>query len=94
MRYCKSKLGTVPKFVQNTVLYTLVFRFHYLVNHPHRLSFLTAKQRKFFESTLRSIFKLIQTNTIQSFKLANFSIRDRIGLMGMFKETDLAGTPS
>ncbi|HEV7737826.1 MAG TPA: CDP-glycerol glycerophosphotransferase family protein [Chlamydiales bacterium] len=92
MRYCKSRFGTVPNFVQSTVLYTLVFRFHYLLNQPNRLSFLTTTQRNFFESTLRSLFKEIQPGTIQNFKLANFDIRDRIGLMGIFKETSLADT--
>ena len=77
--------GAVPYFIQRTVLYDILFRFEYLVEHPERVPLRSAAERKEFFELLTRIFAAIDRTTINTFELRHCTEMQRVGLLGLMK---------
>ena len=78
--------GEVPRFIQRTVLYDILWRFHYLLDHPERVVLHTPAERKEFMGLLEKIFAGIESKTINTFDLAYCTEGHKVGLLGLMKE--------
>lgn len=87
MRAWVDKTGSVPVFVQRTVLYHLMWYFKRLVNNDKVIAFLSEEQRARFLELLHEVFKHIDIPTIDKFDLAGIWYMQRVGLLGTFKGT-------
>lgn len=88
MEQAVSKLGFVPKYLQYTILYEMVWNIKYLVNHPERLGLLSEEQKKEYLSDIREIFRYIDTEYIQSFNSAGCWFYHKVGMLACFKNED------
>jgi glycosyltransferase involved in cell wall biosynthesis/CDP-glycerol glycerophosphotransferase (TagB/SpsB family) len=79
------KTGLVPRFIQRTVLYDIVYRFYQLMDHPERAAFLTEEERLEFWALLQQIFALIDCETIKTYDLS-LDERHKVGLLGLMKQ--------
>lgn len=84
LRCAREFTGTVPRFIQRTILYDLMWRFHYLIDHPER-NVLTAPQEGEFLGLLQRLFDGIDHATINTFDLAKCSEEHKVALLGLFK---------
>lgn len=84
--------GFVPKFIQRTVLYDVLFRFHRLVDHPERVPLTSPAQWKEFFALLKRIFAAIDQTTIETFDLGPWTEMHRVGLLGLMKNARPATT--
>lgn len=83
-----SKHGNVPKHVQRTVLYHLIWYFKRLVNNKQKLAFISDNEIETFKVLLNRIFSNIDVDTIMEFELAGCWFYHKVALMGLFKEVD------
>ncbi|MGP4963614.1 CDP-glycerol:glycerophosphate glycerophosphotransferase [Psychrobacter celer] len=81
----KNTLGYVPKNIQNTILYDLVWYTQYLLNKPEKLGFLSPKERECFYSHFKTAFSYIDEDVIFGFKMAGAWYFHKVGLLGAFK---------
>ena len=77
--------GAVPYFIQRTVLYDILFRFDYLVDHPERVPVRGPAEWKEFFDLLKRIFAAIDQTTINIFDLAHWTEMHKVGLLGLMK---------
>jgi glycosyltransferase involved in cell wall biosynthesis len=84
----KQSKGYVPEHTQRTVLYHLSWFFKHIINHRENISFLTDEQVAIFKILLQKIFDYIDIQTIQKFNLSGLWLFHKIGLLGLYKETD------
>lgn len=77
--------GFVPKYIQRTCLYSIVWRFRFLVDHPHRSAFLTLEQNVMFRSLLEAAFSYIDADTIAEFHLAGCTEEHKTALLAIYK---------
>ena len=77
--------GAVPYFIQRTVLYDILFRFEYLVDHPERVPLTSSAERKEFFELLIQIFMAIDRTTINTFELRHCTEMHKVGLLGLMK---------
>jgi len=77
--------GSVPRYIQRTVLYDIVWYFKYLINNENRVSFFSDKEKNRFKNTLRDIFSYIDSETIESSNLAGAWFYHKVGLLGVMK---------
>ena len=85
LQEARESLGAVPRWLQRTVLYDVVWQIRRYLNHEEKLAFLDARQMETYKSLLRQVFKSIDSSTISRFELANIRELHRIGLLGMYK---------
>ena len=77
--------GAVPYFIQRTVLYDILFRFDYLVDHPERVPLGSPAQREEFFALLKRIFAAIDRTTINTFDLGPWTEMHKVALLGLMK---------
>lgn len=77
--------GKVPAYIQRTCLYSIVWRFRYLVDQPHRSAFLSQEQRADFLNLLQEAFAYIDADTIESFNLAGCTEEHKVALLALYK---------
>lgn len=80
--------GQVPKYIQRTVLYHLMWYFKRLVNNEQKLAFLTDDEKNRFKELLWELFENIDNETIMEFELAGCWFYHKVALLGLFKQTD------
>lgn len=76
-------------YIQNTVLYDLLWHFKYLVNNPERVVFLSEQQKTQYLSLLDECFSYISDNTILNFNLAGCWFYHKIGMLHCCKQQDV-----
>lgn len=74
--------GRVPRFIQRTVLYDILYRFFHLMDHPERGAFLTREQQGEFFALLEQIFARIDCATINSYTMEE---KHKVGLLALMK---------
>lgn len=82
--------GAVPKHIQRTVLYHLIWYFKRLVNNEQHLSFLSEDEIKKFKSLIVEIFNFIDVETIIEFELAGCWFYHKVALLGLYKNVSPA----
>ena len=87
LRQADDIAGRVPRFIQRTVLYDVLWRFHHLIDHPERAAHLTKEEREEFIRLLEEIFAKIDCSTIKAYNLVNYDERHKVGLLGLMKKT-------
>ncbi|WED79363.1 CDP-glycerol glycerophosphotransferase family protein [Aeromonas allosaccharophila] len=88
-RYINTQ-GHVPKHIQRTVLYHLIWYFKRLVNNKHTLAFLSEGEINRFKSLVTELFTHIDVDTIMEFELAGCWFYHKVALLGLFKKIDPA----
>jgi glycosyltransferase involved in cell wall biosynthesis/CDP-glycerol glycerophosphotransferase (TagB/SpsB family) len=88
MHSWRAQTGSVPAFVQRTVLYHLLWYFKRLINAEHRIAFLDNAQKARFLALLRECFAQIDAATINDFELAGIWFFHRVGLLATFKAAE------
>lgn len=86
-QYIISK-GHVPKHIQRTVLYHLIWYFKRLVNNKQMLSFLSTDELAKFKVLMTELFNHIDIDTIMEFELAGCWFFHKVALLGLFKKVD------
>lgn len=81
-----AKSGTVPKFIQRTVLYHLIWYVKRITNKPEVVEFLTLQERGTFEQRMAELFSFIEAETILEFELAGAWFFHKAGMLGAFKQ--------
>lgn len=76
----------VPKHVQRTVLYHLIWYLRKIVNHPETIAFLTPTQKERFLAHLDKLFSAITPDTILEFELAGCWFFHKVGILSAFKQ--------
>lgn len=82
------KLGYVPKYLQRTVLYHLIWYFKYIVNNNSAVAMLDNDEKENFLSLLNKIFTYIDNKTILEFNLGGAWFFHKVALLGRFKEAN------
>ncbi|EMA8648752.1 glycosyltransferase, partial [Cronobacter turicensis] len=77
--------GTVPVYIQRTVIYEIVWYLKWLTNHGERCAFLTADEKRRFLEKLREIFAYLDKSTIMNFELAGAWFFQKIAMLSFFK---------
>ena len=81
----KAATGEVPRFIQRTALYDILWRVHELVDHPERAGIFTEEQQGEFFKLLEELFALIDCATINTFNLAHCHEEHKVGLLDLGK---------
>ncbi|MDY6462452.1 CDP-glycerol glycerophosphotransferase family protein [Acinetobacter faecalis] len=81
----QEKLGYVPTHIQRTSLYDIVWYVRYLINNDFRVDFLTENEKSEFLKKLFKIFQYIDSSTILDFNLAGCWFKQKVGILGYFK---------
>ncbi|MCT9844902.1 CDP-glycerol glycerophosphotransferase family protein [Leclercia adecarboxylata ATCC 23216 = NBRC 102595] len=76
---------SVPKHIQRTVLYHLIWYFKRLVNNKQHLAFLSDEEVNKFKLLVVEIFKHIDAATIFEFELAGCWFYHKVALLGLYK---------
>ena len=74
--------GKIPRFIQRTVLYDILYRFFHLRDHPERAAFLREEERGEFFGLLQQIFAKIDCATINTY---NVDEKHKVGLLSLTK---------
>jgi hypothetical protein len=82
LHYANSLSGAIPRFVQRTVLYDVLWQIRQLIDHPERTAFLTDAEREEFFGLLKEIFARIDCATIDTL---NCSEEHKVGLLSLMK---------
>lgn len=77
------------KFIQNTVIYDLIWHIKYLTNNPERTFFLTEQEKSTYLQLLDECFKYISPEMILRFNLAGCWFYHKVGLLYCFKRQDV-----
>lgn len=85
LRSAKTRLGYVPRYIQRTCLYPIVWQFRTLLKEPERTTTLSQEQRKTYLRLLDDVFTFIDTETIARFTLARCTEEHTVGLLGRYK---------
>ncbi len=80
--------GSVPKHIQRTVLYHLIWYFKRLVNNKQHIAFLSDEETNKFKTLVFEIFKYIDADTIIEFELAGCWFYHKVALLGLYKNID------
>lgn len=79
---------SVPKHIQRTVLYHLIWYFKRLVNNKQHLAFLSEEEINKFKLLVIEIFKHIDADTIFEFELAGCWFYHKVALLGLYKDVN------
>lgn len=77
------------RYIQNTVLYDLLWHIKYIVNNPEHVAFLTLQQKRHYLQLLDKCFSYIPTETIHSFDLAGCWFYHKVGMLHCFKQLEV-----
>lgn len=81
----KKRLGSVPLFIQRTILYDVFWNLKWLLNNPERLSFLNSEQKEEYFCNMIKVFEFIDAKTIIDFQLAGCWFYHKMGMLSLFK---------
>jgi glycosyltransferase involved in cell wall biosynthesis len=83
LNHARKITGRVPRFIQRTLLYDLIWRFTYLLDHPERFALPAESQPEFF-ALLREVIDGIDAATINTFEI-RCGEEQKVGLLNHFK---------
>lgn len=83
----KNKFKSIPKHIQRTVLYALVWHVKYLTNHPERCKLQAEGEVSRYLQLLDQVFECIDLETILEFELAGCWFFHKVGMLGAFKQS-------
>lgn len=86
LEFSRNQLGTVPRSIQRTCLYEVLWHFRYLVGHEERAAFLDEKDRMEFLRLVREVFQYIDAKVIEDFELAGCTEEHKVALLSIFKQ--------
>lgn len=81
----KKDYGKTPTYVQNIVLYDLVWYIKYLLNNSKKIDWLTLNEKNEFWKLFICCFKYLDKKTIMNFTLADCCFKYKVGMLGVFK---------
>ena len=84
----KNRLGHVPSSIQKTALYDMAWYIQQLLNRPERLDLLDTKQKSHFYDLMQQVFNYIDEKNIMEFGLAGVWLFHKVGILGMFKQSE------
>ncbi len=76
----------VSRTAQRSVLYSLIWYFKALINHPEKTVFLTKEQKTTFLELVKEVGNYIEDEIIKQFNLAGCWWFYKVGLMGLLKK--------
>lgn len=79
--------GNLPEFIQNAILYDLIWHVKRFVNNPGKLDFLEQDRKVKYIQLLKEIFSYIDEKIILEFNLAGCWFYHKVGMLGLFKGT-------
>ncbi len=85
----QKKFGTVPLYIQRTILSELTGYFKNILNNPSKIKHLNEKEKKTFISLIEEMFQYIDIQTIEKFHIFGTSHMDRVGFLGAYKNTQI-----
>jgi len=83
----QKKYGLIPKYIQRTVLYDLLWHVKHLTNHPERCKLQTEEGVSRYLQLLDQVFECIDLETILEFELAGCWFFHKVGMLGAFKQS-------
>lgn len=83
-----AKHSPIPDYVQNTLLYHIIWYIKYLVNNPEKIAFLTQEEQATYYYLMKSCFSYIENTTIDKFNLAGCWFYHKVGILNCFKDID------
>lgn len=89
LRITIDKHGSIPTFVQNTVLHHILPYFKRYINHRGAPFTLDSEEKNKVFLIFIEIFKLIETKSILSFNINGCHISYRMAFISFFKKSDL-----
>ena len=84
----QAKFGVVPQNIQNIGLYHISWYLKRLINNQHKIAFLTNEQQVLFRKLIHQCFEYISEETILKFNLSDIWFFHKVGLLGLFKNTE------
>lgn len=75
----------IPTFIQNAVMYSVMWKLRYLVNHSYKINFMSDDERQHFLNLLEKLFSGIDEKTIQRFGLAGCTEGHKTALLMRYK---------
>ncbi|TCJ97900.1 CDP-glycerol glycerophosphotransferase (TagB/SpsB family) [Volucribacter psittacicida] len=81
------ELNYIPLFIQITALYHISWYIIGLVNNDEKTNFLSNNEKDNFLKYLHRVFDFINIETIMSFNLSGIWFLQKVGLLGLFKNT-------
>lgn len=85
IRLARQTLGSVPPFIQINCLYSMLWRFRYLMNSQERAALLTPQDRVTMTRHLDAIFAEIDPEILQNFARGGSSELHRTALLARYK---------
>ncbi|MDK3159661.1 CDP-glycerol glycerophosphotransferase family protein [Kamptonema cortianum] len=77
--------GSVAQFIQRTVLYDMMFRYHHILNNSSEVSKLLGESLKSFFRLNKKVISYIDTETINNFELAGCTEEHKVALLAIHK---------
>lgn len=81
----KNDYGIVPRWLQSTMLYELVWIVKSILTSGHKLSFLTDDEKNVYINKLKKIASFIDDDLIISYSLAGCWFFHKVGILGFLK---------
>jgi glycosyltransferase involved in cell wall biosynthesis len=85
LKFAETTRGSIPAFVQRTVLYSVLWNIRRVVDHPEHVAMLDAGQKQCFAALLREVLSRISAPVIEGYRLRNMNEMLRTGILGYFK---------
>lgn len=85
-----SRKNTIPKFIQNVVLYELFWQIRDLINRPEKLSFMKQNEIQKYSFLLEEILSYIDSENILNFNFKPFLFLYKMGFLTCFKKEKIA----
>ncbi|MGS3128066.1 CDP-glycerol glycerophosphotransferase family protein [Aeromonas caviae] len=85
----QDKFGFIPDYIQNAILYDLMWHFKRIVSHASLVEFLSEEKKENYIALIDKIFTYIDTKTILDFNLAGCWFYHKIGMLTCFKKASL-----
>lgn len=82
---CEQKGVSAPIWLQNTLLYEIFWTLKIVLNHGHKLDFMTEDYKKTYKEKLRKVFSYIDDEVILKYSLAGCWFFHKVGILGYFK---------
>ncbi|WP_332568454.1 CDP-glycerol:glycerophosphate glycerophosphotransferase [Comamonas sp.] len=79
--------GSIPKWLQSTILYDLVWMVKSVLNNGHNLVFMDENLKALYINNLRKIASFIDDQTILEFSLAGCWLFHKVGILGFLKNS-------
>jgi glycosyltransferase involved in cell wall biosynthesis/CDP-glycerol glycerophosphotransferase (TagB/SpsB family) len=92
LRHFKRKYGSVPKWIQNSILYAMSKKIKRVARHPQKsVAYLSPEERDAFLRLSKEIFSYIDADTISGFpyKLNTFGTFNQIGTRHVLKGEEI-----